>query len=146
MKKLYAGIAAVCLFASSISMASEAGPWKSAYQFPHFTQEYTGCDNVTLGQMKQLFLGQGLPASSWATVANSFYTDRRPQEFVRPFVQGESVLIGLNMRWLGNTICSNPVLMCQSTDKGTCSEMSSVATQHVLQPLWFDGQSEVYCQ
>lgn len=142
MKNIYAGIAAFFLVASS-SIAGEAASWRSAYQFPHFTQEYAGCENVALGQMRELFLTQGLPASAFTTMAKSFYADLRPKELVRPFAQADTILIGLNLRWSGNALCRNPVLICQSTDDGTCSEMSSVATKHVLQPLWFDGRTVI---
>jgi len=116
-------------------MAGEAGLWAQAYQFPHFTREYAGCENVTLAQMKKLVEAQGLPASAFATISESMYAERRAHELVRPFVQGNSVLIGLNMRWLGNPICRNPVLSCQPENKGTCSEISFVATSEVLRPL-----------
>lgn len=141
MKKFYAVMAAVCLLVSSSLRAGEPDSWKSAYQFPHFSPTYAGCDNLALAQMKQLFQARGLPASAWTEMAKSFFDDASPKELVRPFVQGDSALIGLNMRRLGNTLCSDPVLICQSKDKGTCAEMSAVATQHVLQPLWADAQS-----
>jgi hypothetical protein len=122
-------------------MAGQADLWKQAYQFPHLTQEYKGCENLTLVQMKKLFQARGIPDSAFAESVKSFYSDGRASELVRPFVQGESVLIGLNMRWLGNRLCPNPVLACQSIDKATCSEMSSVATDQVLQPLLVSDQT-----
>ncbi len=141
MKILYAGIAAFCVLVSSSSMAGQADSWKRAYQFPHLTQEYKGCENLALVQMKKLFQAQGIPDSAFAASAKSFYSDGRASELVRPFVQGESVLIGLNMRRLGNRMCPNPVLACQSIDKATCSEMSLVATGQVLQPLLLSDQT-----
>lgn len=141
MKILCAGIAALCVLVSSSSMAGQADLWKQAYQFPHLTQEYKGCENLTLVRMKKLFQARGIPDSAFAASVKSFYSDGRASELVRPFVQGESVLIGLNMRWLGNRLCPNPVLACQSSDKGTCSEMSFVAPSEVLQPLLVSDQT-----
>jgi len=141
MKKLYAGLALLCALASSNSMANEADAWTQAYQFPHFTREYAGCENVALAQMKKLFEAQGLPASAYAEMSESYFAERSAHELVRPFVQGDSVLIGLNMRWLGNPICRNPVLSCQPENKGNCSEISFVGTNEVLRPLLVNEQT-----
>jgi len=122
-------------------MANEADSWAQAYQFPHFTREYAGCENVALVQMKKLFEAQGLPASAYKEMSESYFEELSAQELVRPFVQGDSVFIGLNMRWLGNPICRNPVLLCQPGSKGGCSEISFVSTNEVLRPLWVNGQA-----
>lgn len=141
MGKLCVGIAVFCLLVSSSAMANQANSWKHAYQFPHLTDDYAVCENLALVQMEKLAHAQGIPPAVWAQVKKSMFTDIRAKDVVLPLVQGPSVLIGLNLRQLGNQLCSNPVLTCDAEGQGTCSEISRVAHNQVLQPLLVDEQT-----
>jgi hypothetical protein len=143
MRTLYLGIAAFCLLVSSSSMTMAADAWKQGYQFPHLTEDYAGCENLAWVQAEKLMQTREIPASVSASIKKSMFTDMDARDVVRPMVQGQSVLIGLNLRGLGNRLCSNPVLTCASTGQGTCSEISRVAHNQVLQPLLVDEQTLV---
>ncbi|WP_028104413.1 hypothetical protein [Pseudoduganella violaceinigra] len=141
MNKLYAGIAVLCMLATSNLMAKEGDAWKAAYTFPHFTAEYAACGNFALNEMKKLLQEQGVPASEWAGILASYHKDLRAREVIRPFVNGESLLIGLNMRWLATgPACQNPVLSCQDIDKGVCAEVAHVPNDRVVAPFFANEQ------
>lgn len=116
--------------------------WTLVTQIPYFTAKNLNCEDQTQKDLLPILQSKGLPE---AEIQRFFAVENRrlnSRDVLNPFVTGNDILIGTNLRWRGvSNECRNHLLHCAASRTDSCEEIATFPNDQVLTPIFFNGNT-----
>lgn len=120
------------------SLASEIS-WEPFQKFAYFSPENRESHQL-LNSMLTGFRQIGIPEQLQEEMARDFYSRLESRDTLRPYVNNDWVLLGINTRWVSTDPDSrNPLLKCPAEKPTQCQVLATFPNREVVDPIFYSN-------